>query len=234
MNNNTAKIDTDYLCFVLPIMCVLFMFVLFVTSNRCIENFTNCVDPNSIVLGDNICYSCPIGATLNNKCKDSNIKPLQCMDPNAKLVNDICYGCPSGEIYDVTQKKCTSASTTTTTTVASTEATSKISYKCLNDDDILVGKSCYDCRGKNSKVNSSTLQCESVLNSYLPIDSYSLPTTDTSCKKGFFKDFGTCQKCNTDDSYKSGYGCMNLRISPPLNVIPAVKDSHPFDPYNFH
>ena len=232
MNNTNTNIDIDYLCFILPIMCVLFIFILFMTSNQeCNENFTNCVDPNSIVIGDNICYSCPIGGTLNNKCNDSDVKPLQCMDPNAKLVGNICYGCPAGEKYDDTQKKCISASASMT--VVSTVATSNISYKCLNDDDILVGKSCYDCRGKNSNVNSSTLQCETVLNSYLPTESYVLPTTDASCKNGFFKDFGTCQKCNPDDSYKSGYGCMKLRVSQPLNVVPAVSDNHPFNPYHF-
>ena len=152
------------------------------------------------------------------------------MDPHAKLIGNICYGCPTDETYDDTQKKCVSASTT----VVSTIATSNISYKCLNDDDILVGKSCYDCRGKNSNVNSSTLQCETVLNSYLPTESYVLPTTDASCKKSYFKDFGTCQKCNPDDSYKSGYGCMKLRVSQPLNVIPAVTDNDPFNPYHFH
>ena len=52
-------------------------------------------------------------------------------------------------------------------------------------------------------------------------------------RKGFSKILELVRNV-TDDLYKSGFGCMNLRMSPPLNVIPAVKDSHPFNPYNFH
>ena len=228
--NKTVSIDTDYLCFILPIISIMFVFFIFITSNQGYnEYFTSCVDPNSIVIGNNICYSCPIGGTLNNKCTDATEKPLKCMDPNAKLVDNICYGCPDGDIYDETKNVCVNASRAITSTLA----TSNIHYKCLNDNDILIGKSCYECRGKNSNVNSDTLKCETILKSYLPIDSYVLPTTNASCKAGYFKDFGTCQKCNPDDSYKSGFGCMQLSISKPINIIPAVSEEHPFNPFHF-
>ena len=189
----------------------------------------SCFDPNAITIGNNVCYSCPDGASFNannDGCTVSTKSPLTCVDPNAQLIGSMCYGCPPGQIYDQSQLAC--VSTAPSSLVTPLDAPSNIKYKCSNDHDTLVGSSCYACSGRSSSFNPKSLKCEKTLNAYVPIDSYTLKTKDTACKDGYFKDYKKCYKCNNDDPYKSGKGCMKIQSSLPLNVVPAVIDEHPF------
>ena len=189
----------------------------------------SCFDTNAIKIGNNVCYSCPEGSSFNannDGCTVSTKNPLTCVDPNAQLLGSMCYGCPPGQIYDQSQLAC--VSTAPSSLVTPLDAPSNIQYKCSNDHDTLVGSSCYACSGRSSSFNPKSLKCEKTLNAYVPIDSYTLKTKDTACKDGYFKDYKKCYKCNNDDPYKSGKGCMKIQSSLPLNVVPAVIDEHPF------
>ena len=189
----------------------------------------SCFDTNAIKIGNNVCYSCPEGSSFNannDGCTVSTKNPLTCVDPNAQLLGSMCYGCPPGQIFDQSQLAC--VSTAPSSIVTSLDAPSTVEYKCSNDHDTLVGSSCYACSGRSSSFNPKSLKCEKALNAYIPIDSYTLKKQDTDCKDGYFKDFKKCYKCNNDDPYKSGKGCMKIQSSLPLNVVPAVINEHPF------
>jgi hypothetical protein len=193
----------------------------------------SCFDTNAITIGNNVCYSCPDGASFNannDGCTVSTKNPLTCVDPNAQLIGSMCYGCPPGQIYDQSQLAC--VSTAPSSLVTPSGAPSNIQYKCSNDDDTLVGSSCYACSGRSSSFNPKSLKCEQALNAYSPIDSYTLKSKDTACNTGYFKDYMNCYKCNNDDSYMSGKGCMNIQSSLPLNVVPAVVDDFPFSSFD--
>lgn len=194
----------------------------------------SCVDTNSIIIGNNICYSCPIGSSLNSTndgCTGTATTPLSCIDPNAQLIGDspnaMCYGCPPGQIYDSSQLSCVSTAATPL------NASTNMQYKCLDDNDTLVGTSCYACDGKDATFNPITMKCETVVNAYNPINTYNLPNSTSSCKTGYFQDFKTCNQCNNNDTYKSGWGCLNTSSAPPAGVVPAVVNDNPFSPDSF-
>ena len=255
MNKNTLDYD-NFLCLVLPIILfIIFAFVFLLPSSfyNCKHNmddhityfrpeeFTDdagilppTVYTNSIIIGKNICYSCPVGSAFNSTsdgCTGNVKTPLSCLYPNAKLVGDktdaMCYGCPPGQVYDSSELACVSTAPTPLSSTA-LDAPTNVQYKCLDDNDTLVGSSCYTCDGNSDVFNPQTMKCERITNAYRPTNTYKLQNSTSSCNSGYFKDFMTCNKCNGNDTYKSGWGCMTKSSSAPTGIVPAVVNDRPF------
>ena len=160
----------------------------------------------------------------------------QCTDPNASYVNGICYSCPQGLVFDKNTLQCTSnntnntiTSTTNTTVPNSNNTTNTTKYKCYNEHDTLVGNTCYECIGKNTKLNSTTLQCENIKDAYYPFDAY-IPTQDSACKSGYVLDskMNACYKCKPNDIIQYGI-CKKIESVKPNDSYPAIKDyPYPF------
>ena len=193
----------------------LFLFIMFITvinilkQNEIVEDFADlqCTDPNALYIND-VCYTCPQGLVFDNstlKCK--NMNQLACSDPSSVLISNTCYGCSYGKKYNASTLSCETLPT---------------KYKCLNDKDTLVGNTCYECIGKNSTLNTTTLQCENIKNAYYPLDTYK-PEQNT-CKSGYIFQQNECYKCNPNDIIKGGM-CEKVDSVKPNDKYPAVHDN---------
>ena len=199
----------------IDIIACLFLFLMIVTvlnalqQNDITEDFSElqCTDLNATYI-NGVCYTCPQGLVFDNntlKCKDMN--QLSCSDPSSVLVSDTCYGCPFGQKYNASTLSC---------------ETLPVKYRCLNNNDTLVGNTCYECIGKNSTLNTTTLQCENIKNAYYPLDTY-IPEQNT-CKSGYILQQNECYKCNPNDIIKGGM-CEKIESVKPNDNYPAVHDN---------